>query len=117
MFAFSWLFDEDAPFEVSSTFRNQKDLLPQPPKSDVSKVKMGGKKKKKKTKTKVLSANNEKTKEVHQLIADNPEISAVKISEQTFISQSTVNRVLAQLKKEGLIEYVGSKKTGGYRVV
>jgi ribosomal protein S25 len=108
-----WLFDEDTPFEVSSTFRNQKDLIPIPPKSDVSKIN----KRKKKKKTKVLAANNEKTKEVQQLIADNPEISAVKISEQTSISQSTVNRILAQLKKEGLIEYVGSKKTGGYKVV
>ena len=28
-----------------------------------------------------------------------------------------LNRILKQLKDEGLIEYAGSKKTGGYRVV
>ena len=29
----------------------------------------------------------------------------------------SLNRILAQLKAEGLITYEGSKKTGGYRVV
>lgn len=29
----------------------------------------------------------------------------------------SLNRILAQLKQDGLIEYVGSKRTGGYRVV
>ena len=33
------------------------------------------------------------------------------------LSLSSVNRTLKQLRDEGLIEYVGSKKTGGYRVV
>ena len=33
------------------------------------------------------------------------------------VSLSTVNRILRQLREEGLIEYTGSKKTGGYRVV
>ncbi len=37
--------------------------------------------------------------------------------ERTHFSQSTVNRILGQLKADGLIEYDGSKKTGGYRVV
>lgn len=32
-------------------------------------------------------------------------------------SSSTAERILAQLKKDGLIEYVGSKKTGGYRAI
>ena len=36
--------------------------------------------------------------------------------ERTHFSQSTVNRILGQLKADGLIEYAGSKKTGGYRV-
>ena len=38
------------------------------------------------------------------------------IVSETHIPKSTVSRILAQLKQEGLIEYVGSKKTGGYRV-
>lgn len=35
----------------------------------------------------------------------------------TTIPKSTVTRILAELKAEGSIEYVGSKKTGGYRIV
>ncbi|MBO6079542.1 MAG: helix-turn-helix domain-containing protein, partial [Bacteroidales bacterium] len=35
----------------------------------------------------------------------------------TKIPKSTVARYLKELQQNGLIEYVGSKKTGGYRVV
>ena len=35
----------------------------------------------------------------------------------TRIPKSTVTRYLKKMQKDGLIEYVGSKKTGGYRVV
>lgn len=39
------------------------------------------------------------------------------IANHFHVSQSTVNRTLKQFRKQGLIEYVGSKKTGGYRVI
>jgi hypothetical protein len=52
-----------------------------------------------------------------EYISKHPNCSAADIKKNRRISQSTVNRILAQLKKEGLIEYVGSKKTGGYKVV
>ena len=52
-----------------------------------------------------------------EYIRKHPNCSATDIKKNRRISQSTVNRILAQLKKEGLIEYVGSKKTGGYKVV
>jgi uncharacterized membrane protein len=39
------------------------------------------------------------------------------LSKNLTYSSPIVHRILAQLKKEGLIEYVGSKKTGGYKVV
>ena len=50
-------------------------------------------------------------------IMENPGCSASEVKKNRSISQSTVNRILAQLKKEGLIEYRGSKKYGGYVVV
>ena len=55
--------------------------------------------------------------QVLQLITDNPIIPAVRLSEITRFSQSTINRILLQLKAENIVEYVGSKKSGGYRVV
>lgn len=36
---------------------------------------------------------------------------------ETMIPKSTVTRVLAELKRDSLIEYMGSKKTGGYYVI
>ena len=53
---------------------------------------------------------------LYQLIAKNPDIPAIKLSKMTGMSPSTINRNLKQLKDKGLIEYSGSKKTGGYRV-
>ncbi len=105
-----WLADEKMPFEVSPKFQDQKELQTLSPMSDNSQ-KGEGKEKKKKI------PSNEKAKELYRLIANNPGISAIKLSEMTGISSSTLNRNLNQLKADGLIEYVGSKKTGGYRVV
>lgn len=53
---------------------------------------------------------------IFDFISEHPGCSASEIKKNRSLSQSTVNRILAQLKAEGLIEYVGSKKTGGYRV-
>ena len=61
--------------------------------------------------------DNKKRQDVFHIISENPIISAVKLAELSQLSQSTVNRTLKQLKDEGLIEYVGSKKTGGYMMV
>lgn len=54
---------------------------------------------------------------IYAFIAEHPDCSATEIKKNRSLSQSTVNRILKQLKDEGLIQYVGSKKTGGYRVV
>ncbi len=54
---------------------------------------------------------------LYAFISEHPGCSAAEIKKNRSISLSTVNRILADLKKEGLIEYVGSKKTGGYRTV
>ena len=58
-----------------------------------------------------------KVKTVYSYISKHPFCKNPAISEKTKIPIGTVNRILAQLKDDGLIEYVGSKKTGGYRTV
>lgn len=52
---------------------------------------------------------------IYTFITNHPGCSAADIKKNRSISQSTVNRILAQLKKEGFVEYSGSKKTGGYK--
>jgi hypothetical protein len=105
-----WLTDENKPLEVSPAFRNQKELLSlgvrskNPPKVGEN------------NEGKNHSTENKRATDVYQIIANNPGVSAVSISKKIQQSQSTINRILAQLKKDGLIEYVGSKKTGGYQV-
>lgn len=54
---------------------------------------------------------------IFEYINTHPGCSASDIKKNRSISLSTVNRILKQLKEEGLVEYVGSKKTGGYRAV
>lgn len=105
-----WLVDEESPFEVSTTYRNQINLLPSLPNPDSTPIIN------EKRKRENMAFVNNKTTIVYNHIVKNPGISSVRIMELTSFSPSTVNRILAQLKKEGLIEYVGSKKTGGYRV-
>lgn len=66
--------------------------------------------------------NDNKARERHKqavldYISTHSECPATEIQKYRRISPSTVNRILAQLKKEGLIEYRGSKKYGGYVVV
>lgn len=61
--------------------------------------------------------NNERVWQIYQHIAKAPGVSAVTLSRDTEIPIPTVNRILGQLKREGVIEYQGSKKYGGYRIV
>jgi predicted transcriptional regulator len=49
-------------------------------------------------------------------INGHPDCKGTDIVQFCRLSLSTVNRILKQLRDEGLIEYSGSKKTGGYRV-
>lgn len=50
-------------------------------------------------------------------INGHPDCKGTDIVQFCRLSLSTVNRILKQLRDEGLIEYSGSKKTGGYRVM
>ena len=63
-----------------------------------------------------LKENKNSADSVFTFISDHPDCKGSDITDHFHTSLSTVNRILAQLKEEGLIEYVGSKKTGGYRV-
>lgn len=60
---------------------------------------------------------NKKTHRIYCFIKKHPGCKASYLSDKISIPVGSLNRILAQLKKEGLIEYVGSKKTGGYKVV
>ena len=53
---------------------------------------------------------------VYSYIQLHPGSRSTEITAHIKFSLSTVERCLLELKKQGLIEYVGSKKTGGYRV-
>ena len=55
--------------------------------------------------------------QVLSFISEHPGCKSSDLTGQFHISLSTVNRILRQLKAEGLITYEGSKKTGGYRAV
>ena len=54
---------------------------------------------------------------VYKYVARHPHCKATEIKKKTAVSQTTINRILARLKQEGLIEYQGSKKKGGYVVM
>ena len=51
---------------------------------------------------------------ISDTIKSNPGISLIGIVEKVGRSRATVARIVATLKKEGCVEYRGSKKTGGY---
>ena len=54
---------------------------------------------------------------VLKYIKEHPGCRSTELVSQTKFTTSTMERCLSNLKKQGLIEYSGSKKTGGYRVV
>ena len=66
-----------------------------------------------------IHRNEEKqtSQQVMSFIQAHPGCKGSEIEVHFRVSLSTVNRILRQLREEGLIEYTGSKKTGGYRVV
>lgn len=82
----------------------------------------GGKQPHKKTarpknRRKPITPSDDKIKAVLSYIEKNPNCNSVDIIAKTEFSLSTVGRCLYQLKKQGLIEHTGSKKTGGYKAV
>lgn len=85
-------------------------------------VKAGKKKAPKKTthrdmKRKPILPPKDAVETVFSCIQKHPDCKSADIVAKTSHSLSTVERCLSELRKQELITYVGSKKTGGYRVV
>ena len=66
---------------------------------------------------KPVKPSQEKTDTVLQYIKEHAGSQTKEIAENTQFSPTTVERCLAELRKQGLVKYKGSKKTGGYCVV
>ena len=66
---------------------------------------------------KPITPSDEKVKEVLSYIEKHSDCNTGDIIAGTKISLSTIERCISELKKQGLIEHTGSKKTGGYQVV
>ena len=63
--------------------------------------------------------STEKTTEekVLDLIGEGEKLSAAKMAERLGLSQRQVQRILKQLKDEGVIEYVGANRNGYYKII
>ena len=64
-----------------------------------------------------FTVSKEKTEAVFAFVQSHPGTRSTEITAGTSISQSTVERCLAELRKQGRVAYVGSKKNGGYEAV
>jgi len=62
-----------------------------------------------------INPSQEKKETVFAYIQSHPGCRSTEIIAGTALSQSTVERCLAELRKQGRVEYEGSKKNGGYR--
>ena len=58
---------------------------------------------------------NEPLKRLYHFIISVSKVNRVKIMVELGLSRASAARYLSELQKKGLIEYVGSKKTGYYR--
>lgn len=68
-------------------------------------------------KRKPIVPPDEKVRVVLSFIENHPNCNSVDIISETQFSLSTVERCLIELKKNGLVEHVGSRRRGGYIVV
>ena len=68
-------------------------------------------------KRKQATPPDEKIREVLSYIEHHANCNSADIIAGTKYSLSTVERCLSELRKQGLIEHTGSKKSGGYRTV
>lgn len=68
-------------------------------------------------KRKPATPPDEKIREVLSYIENHANCNSADIIAGTKYSLSTVERCLSELRKQGLIEHTGSKKSGGYRTV
>lgn len=68
-------------------------------------------------KRKPIMPTQDKIDEVLKYIKEHPKCRSTEISAQTKFSSSTIERSIAELRKLGLVDYVGSKRSGGYHLV
>ena len=61
--------------------------------------------------------SEEKISAVLLCVQEHPGCKCSEISAQTKFSSSTVERCIAELRKQGLVEHIGTKKGGGYHLV
>ena len=64
-----------------------------------------------------ITPSDDKIKAVLSCIENNPNCNSGDIIAETQFSLSTVGRCLYELKKQGLIKHIGSRKSGGYKAV
>ena len=64
-----------------------------------------------------INPSHEKQETVFAFIQSHPGTRTTEIIAETSLSQSTVERCLAELRKQERVAYVGSKKNGGYQAV
>lgn len=64
----------------------------------------------------IKSTLNTNEQTVLELISDNPKITKPEMKEKTGLSMSTVERAIKSLKEKGIIERVGSNKTGYWKI-
>lgn len=64
---------------------------------------------------KPVQPSEEKINAVLLYIQEHPGCRCSEISAQTNFSSSSVERCIAELRKQGLVEHIGTKKDGGYR--
>lgn len=65
----------------------------------------------------IKSTLNANEQAVLKLIAAAPKITKHEMKEKTSLSMSTVERTIKSLKEKGIIERVGSNKTGRWRII
>lgn len=65
----------------------------------------------------IKSTLNANEQAVLKLIAAAPKITKPEMKEKTGLSMSTVERTIKSLKEKGIIERVGSNKTGQWRII
>lgn len=68
-------------------------------------------------KRKPIVPPGEKIMEVFAFVEKHPKCNSADIMAETQFSMSTVERCISELRKNGLVEHVGSRRHGGYIVV
>lgn len=60
---------------------------------------------------------NKTEKAVLGILIRNPEMTAEEIAAEVIVTKRTIERTLVSLKKKGLIERIGSNKSGSWGVI